>query len=67
MRKKALQKAAAAMSVSLLMSSVMQVQAAADVQAFPQSVQDRVNLLQQTRSEIFYEYNSYAHKKCEDR
>ena len=40
MRKKALQKAAAAMSVSLLMSSVMQVQAAADVQAFPQSVQD---------------------------
>ncbi len=65
MRKKALQKAAAAMSVSLLMSSVMQVQAAADVQAFPQSVQDRVNLLQQTRSEIFYEYNSYAHKKCE--
>lgn len=64
MRKKALQKAAAAMSVSLLMTSVMQVHAATGVQAFPESVQSRMNLLQQTRSEIFYEYSTYAHQKC---
>ena len=64
MKKKALQKAAAAMSASLLMTSVMQAQAAADLRIFPESVQNRLNLLKQTRSEIFYEYGTYAHQKC---